>query len=94
MSRAGQGRVGKNPRISSRRNHVSRTFWQGGSRRFLRDSLWAQKVCECMCACIVGGPPPAPFQGGDSRRHAEKVEGRGKGGLSGLIFLGLFLTFC
>ena len=72
MSWAGQRRVGEKPHISSRRNLISRPFWQGGSRRFLRDSLRLQKVCECVRACVWG-------KGGD---------------LSGLIFVGLFLTFC
>ena len=71
VSWAGQRRVGEKPHISSRRNLVSRPFWQGGSRRFLRDSLRLQKVCECVRACVWGWGRP---------RQAGKVEGHGKGG--------------
>ena len=94
MSWAGQRRLGKKPHISSRRNHVSKPFWQGRSRRFLRDSLRLQKVCECMRACVGVGLPRTHLRVETDQDRQREWRGMGRGGLSGLIFVGLFLTFC
>lgn len=102
VSWAGQRRVGEKPHISSRRNSVSRPFWQGGSRRFLRDSLRLHKVCECERACVWGWGCLSLHSGWRQTKTGRESGGTregaavGAGGrwLSGLIFVGLFLTFC